>query len=94
MIKSFIPALLALSILGGCASSSVPWVNPDVPKDQWSKDWSNCRRQAERQAGFREDQQSSAAFREYDRAQMKKQIAGYANYCMIDRGYLPAEQAK
>lgn len=79
-----------LALLAGCASSSVPWQNPDVPKEQWSRDWNACRRWAEAQVGFRDDDGGSSAFREYDRAQAKRQIQGYANLCMTDRGYLPA----
>lgn len=82
--------LLGLPILlTACASSSVPWQNPNVPKDQWSRDWSSCRRWAESQVGFRDDE-ASGPFREYDRAQAKKTVAGYANLCMTDRGYYPA----
>lgn len=77
------------TLLTACASTSVPWQNPDVPKEQWSRDWSSCRRWAEAQVGFR-DEDSSSPFREFDRAQAKKQVAGYANLCMTDRGYYPA----
>lgn len=83
-------ALGLLVVLSGCASSTVPWQNPDVPKEQWGRDWNACRRWAEAQAGYREDDSSSSAFREYDRAQAKRAIQGYANLCMTDRGYLPA----
>ncbi|MBC7908030.1 MAG: hypothetical protein H7Y60_14980 [Rhodospirillaceae bacterium] len=83
-------ALGLLVIVSACAASSVPWQNPDVPKEQWSRDWSSCRRWAESQAGFREDDSSSSQFREYDRARAKSQISGYANLCMSDRGYFPA----
>ncbi|MBC7951300.1 MAG: hypothetical protein H7Z12_05675 [Rhodospirillaceae bacterium] len=84
--------LLALGLVvlvSACAASSVPWQNPDVPKDQWSRDWSSCRRWAESQAGYREED-SSSQFRDYDRARAKSQISGYANMCMSDRGYFPA----
>lgn len=77
------------ALLSGCASQSVPWQNPDLPKEQWSRDWSACRRWAEAQIGYREDEGSSP-FRDFDRAQAKKQIQGYASLCMTDRGYLPA----
>lgn len=83
-------ALGLLALLSGCAASGVPWQNPDVPKEQWSRDWSSCRRWAEAQTGYREDDSSSGTFRDYDRAQAKRQIQGYANLCMTDRGYLPA----
>lgn len=85
-------ALGLIGLLSGCASTSVPWQNPDVPKEQWSRDWAACRRWAEAQAGYREDDSSSAnsALRDYDRAQVKRAIQGYAALCMTDRGYLPA----
>jgi hypothetical protein len=78
-----------LVMMSACAASSVPWQNPDLPKDQWSRDWSACRRWAESQVGYREDD-SSSQFRDYDRARAKSQISGYANMCMTDRGYFPA----
>lgn len=89
-----LPVLFGLLVLlAGCAASSVPWQNPDVPKEQWSRDWSACRRWAEAQAGYREDDSSSSSvFRDYDRTQAKRQIQGYANLCMTDRGYLPASK--
>ncbi|HLO76720.1 MAG TPA: hypothetical protein VK196_09735 [Magnetospirillum sp.] len=83
-------ALGLLVLLSGCAPSTVPWQNPDIPKEQWSRDWSACRRWAEAQAGYREDDGGPSALREYDRAQAKRQIQGYANLCMTDRGYTPA----
>lgn len=76
-------------LLSGCASQSVPWQNPDLPKEQWGRDWSACRRWAEAQVGYR-DEEGASPFRDYDRAQAKKQIQGYASLCMTDRGYLPA----
>lgn len=69
----------------------MPWQNPDVPKSQWSRDWSACRRWAEAQAGYREDE-GSGVFRDYDRAAAKKQIQAYAGMCMTDRGYLPTSK--
>lgn len=83
-------ALGLLVMLSACAASTVPWQNPDLPKEQWSRDWNSCRRWAESQVGFREDDSSSSQFREYDRARAKSQISGYANMCMTDRGYFPA----
>jgi outer membrane biogenesis lipoprotein LolB len=87
---SILFAVGAAALLSGCAATSVPWQNPDLPKEQWSRDWTACKRWAEAQAGYREDESSSSAFREYDRAQAKRAIAGYANLCMTDRGYVPA----
>jgi hypothetical protein len=77
-------------LLSACAASSVPWQNPDVPKEQWSRDWNSCKRWAESQAGYSDQDSSSSVFRDYDRTQMKRSIQGYANLCMTDRGYVPA----
>lgn len=79
----------ALLVLTGCASSSVPWQNPDIPKEQWSRDWNSCRRWADEQVGYHEDESSSGVFRDYDRNRAKKQTQGYASMCMTDRGYVP-----
>ncbi len=81
--------VLGLVLLLPACASSVPWQNPAVPKEQWGRDWSACRRWAEAQVGYREDD-SSSPFRDFDRAQAKKQVQGYANLCMTDRGYVPA----
>lgn len=83
-------ALGLLTLLSACAASSVPWQNPDLPKEQWSRDWNSCRRWAEAQVGFRDEESSSSQFREFDRSQAKKQVQGYASLCMTDRGYYPA----
>ncbi|CAA7613198.1 hypothetical protein [Magnetospirillum sp. UT-4] len=87
-------SVLAVSLLAlaGCAAASVPWQNPDLPKEQWSRDWSSCRRWAESQVGYREDE-SSSPFRDYDRAKAKKQLDGLAGLCMEDRGYIPLKRS-
>ena len=91
-------ALLLIPLLVSCASSTVPWANPSVPKEQWSRDYSGCRRYADRDAGWREDESSSGAggspFREYDRQQAKKRYDASLSACMIDRGYVPASRTK
>ena len=89
-------ALLLLPMLAGCASSTIPWANPSVPKDQWSRDYSGCRRYADRDAGWREEGESGSGassgspFRDYDRQQAKKRFDASLSACMIDRGYVPA----
>lgn len=77
-----------LLLLGGCASGSVPWQNPDLPKEEWSRDWRACKRWAESQVGFR-DEEASGPFKDFDRNAAKKQVDGYAGLCMRDRGYFP-----
>lgn len=75
-------------MLGGCAATSVPWQNPNLPADQWSKDWNACRRWAENQVGYSE-REGPDPFRAYDRSQAKRQVDGLAGTCMRDRGYIP-----
>lgn len=83
-------AVFAFLALSGCAASSVPWSNPDLPKEQWSRDWSGCRRWAEEQVGYQESE--SSQFRDYDRAQAKKRVGALAGACMRDRGYFPVKK--
>lgn len=88
-----IAAGLALLCLAGCASTSVPWRHPTLPREQWGKDYSSCRRQAERDSGWREDDNASASpFREYDRQRAKRQADGSLALCMTDLGYVPASR--
>jgi hypothetical protein len=94
-MKRFAAILLSALVLGGCASTSVPWANPSIPKDQWSRDYSACRRLADRDAGWRdEDNASSSPFKEFDRQQAKRIYEGSLANCMIDRGYVPATRSK
>ena len=87
-------ALVLVLSLSACAATSVPWSNPDVPKDQWSGDYSACRRYADREVGWREDDGASGSpFRDYDRHQAKKRFDASLASCMIDRGYVPASRA-
>ncbi len=87
------PLLLVILALSGCAASSVPWQNPSVPNEQWSRDWSSCRRWAETQVGYREGDGASP-FRDYDRSRAKRQADALAGSCMRDRGYVPAPRSK
>ena len=90
-------ALLLILPLSACAATSVPWTNPSVPKDQWRSDYSGCRRMADREVGWREDESasgSSSPFRDYDRQQAKKRYDAALAYCMTDRGYVPASRTK
>lgn len=77
--------------LAGCAATSVPWTNPNVPKEQWSRDWSACRSWADSQVGYREAEESSP-FRDYDRSRAKKQVDSLAGGCMRERGYFPVKK--
>ncbi|MDA8231872.1 MAG: hypothetical protein M0006_11090 [Magnetospirillum sp.] len=87
---------IAALVLAACAPAHVPWSNPQVPKDQWARDWSDCKRNAENAAlgyGGR-DSLSDAPFRDYDRAAAKAQIAGSTAACMSALGYVPAKQGE
>lgn len=85
----FLPVLL---LVAGCAATSVPWVHHELPKDQWGRDWSACRRWADTQVGYVDN--DSSVFRDYDRSRAKKQVDGYAAMCMTERGYVPAAKKK
>jgi hypothetical protein len=88
-----IAAGLVLLCLAGCVSASVPWRHPTLPREQWGQDYSSCRRQAERDTGWREDDNASASpFREYDRQRAKRQADGSLALCMTDLGYVPASR--
>jgi len=92
-----IPAFAVILILSlaGCASTSLPWRNPDVPKDQWGHDYSTCRRYADREAGWNEDDSSpSSPFRDYDRQQAKARYDAALVSCMTDLGYVPVSSHK
>jgi len=79
--------------LAGCSVASVPWQNPNLPKDQWRSDYNGCRRWADDQVGYSESQADSN-FRDYDRAQAKKRINAYVDMCMRDRGYVPLRASR
>ncbi|MBI3446991.1 MAG: hypothetical protein HY055_16905 [Magnetospirillum sp.] len=86
-------ALLLVLSVAACAPSTVPWVNSQVPKDQWSRDYSSCRRSADRESGWRDDGaygSSNNPMREYDRLQAKRAFDAELNYCMRGLGYVPA----
>ena len=89
-------ALILILPLAACASTTVPWSNPDVPKEQWSRDYAGCRRAADRDSGWRDDDSASGSspFREYDRQQAQKRYSASLSSCMIDRGYVPASRTK
>ena len=79
-----------LLLLAGCAPSHVPWTHPSLPKEQWGRDLSGCRRLADREVGWRDDEGASSPLREYDRQQARAQFNGAVAGCMGERGYLPA----
>ncbi|KIL97088.1 hypothetical protein CCC_00149 [Paramagnetospirillum magnetotacticum MS-1] len=87
-MKNRIPLLLLL-LLGACAAPN-PWMHPQLPKDQWSRDYSACRRSADRDSGYREDSRDTySPTREYERAQAKRIYDSELNACMRSLGYFP-----
>jgi hypothetical protein len=88
--RHLLSSCLLVSGLAACAAG-VPWMNPQLPKERWGKDYSDCRRWADREVGWREsDEESSSPFRDMDRAEARRRFNGYVSACMRDRGYVPA----
>lgn len=79
---------LMVAALAACAPRNVPWQHAGLPKEQWADDYSACRRAAENDVGWREEEGSSP-FREYDRQQAKRQVDRSTTACMRERGYVP-----
>ena len=94
MKRSVLIAGLAVG-LSACAAH-VPWVSSRVPKSQWDKDWSACKRAAEYNAGGGRDwdEPSSDPWAAYDRDKAKQSIGAEVSSCMIGLGYVPAEKKK
>lgn len=79
-------------LLAACSAAQPPWKSDDLPKEQWARDWSACKRRAERQViGY--GGEGSGPIDAYDRIQAKRQIDAEVASCMIDRGYVPAKSA-
>jgi hypothetical protein len=90
-------AILSLvSSLAACAGSqSNPWVNPDLPREYWERDYAVCRRMADRDVGWREDDgPGGSPMRDYDRQKAKQRFDAVVASCMTDRGYVPASRLK
>ncbi|MEO0034448.1 MAG: hypothetical protein RLZZ501_471 [Pseudomonadota bacterium] len=89
-----LPLVLGLAglALAGCSAASVPWHNPSVSPEQTRHDYYACRRQAERDSGWREESASSP-FRDYDRQQAKGIADASLKACMVGLGYQPLDRA-
>lgn len=84
------PITFAMALmLSACAAGTVPWQNPALPEEQWGRDLNACRRWAESEIGYRDN--DASVFRDYDRARAKKQADALAGACMRDKGYFPAK---
>lgn len=81
--------------LSACAAP-VPWTNPNLPKDRWSADWSECRRLANDQVGVSASamDEEDGPIAQYGRSRLKAQVDGYASMCMRERGYYPARAGR
>ena len=79
--------------LGGCAPAHVPWANPQLPKEQWSRDWSDCKRRAEADVlGYRPEDSTPGPLDTYDRSQARRQIDASVAECMSGLGYTPVRK--
>jgi len=88
--------LFLLLTLAACAAK-VPWTNAGLPKSQWSKDWSECKRAAEYSAGGVRDWDDVSPqdpLAEYERQHAAQRVKTEVSLCMIGRGYVPAERQK
>lgn len=87
-------ALLSLLALAACAATP-HWVNPNLPKDRLSGDYSACRRYANDQAGppdtEPDDRAGPSALRAAERADAQKRLNAYVAICMEDKGYRPTD---
>lgn len=87
-------ALLALSVLSGCSSGSVPWVNSNLPRERASDDYDDCRRYADDQVdpthGASDSMRMDTSVSRGDRDEQKRRRAVYLRACMESKGYKPA----
>ena len=87
--------LLALALVLGTAAcaANIPWRNPSLPKEQWARDWNNCKRQSgDSFAAFHDDDNTPNQLRDYDTAQSKRQIDADLSMCMRELGYTPVSK--
>lgn len=83
-----------LSILAGCSSGKVPWVNPELPRERAADDYAECRRYADDQVdpthGAADANRSDTVVSRGDRDEDKRRRAVYLRACMEGKGYKPA----
>lgn len=81
---------LPLLLIAGCAGSP-GWVNPDVPKERWSRDLAACRRDADATLGvgdrYEPDDRSSMPGRMLDREDTRRRFDSHVRACMEAGGY-------
>lgn len=88
-MRRLAPILAPLLLLAGCAAPN-PWMSPSIPKEQWDRDYSACRRSADRDSGWRDGRDDRTPMREYERAQAKRYYDAELSACMRGLGYFPA----
>ena len=89
--------ILIMTVTLTACAAKVPWTNAALPKSQWSKDWSECKRSAEFHAGgFRDWDEKNPLdpFAEYERQRAAEQAKTEITLCMIGRGYVPVERQR
>ena len=86
-------ALLMLSVLAGCSPTRVPWVNPNLPREQATDDYAECRRYADDQVdpthGAAESMRNDTVVSRGDRDEDKRRRSVYLRACMESKGYKP-----
>lgn len=87
-------ALLLLSVLAGCSSGKVPWVNSSLPRERAADDYAECRRYADDQIdpthGAAEANRSDTVVSRGDRDEDKRRRSVYLRACMESKGYKPS----
>lgn len=82
--------ILVLALATASCAARIPWRNPNLPKEQWARDWNGCKREAGGgMAAFHDDDSRTSPLGEYDRAQTKRQIDAQMSMCMRELGYSP-----
>ena len=89
ILKAAFITLPLISCAPGAGNHS-GWVNPAVSEDQASKDYSACRRYAERQAGLSErleDGRSGDPIIQMERNRAAREVKSLTDSCMQKKGY-------
>lgn len=88
------PLFLCLPLLLAACAGKPAWVNPALPKEQYSHDYAACRRYAEEQippSDYVEpgEERNSDPMRQVDRDDTRKRYNAYLALCMTAKGYNP-----
>ncbi|MBF0393715.1 MAG: hypothetical protein HQL38_13635 [Alphaproteobacteria bacterium] len=89
-----VPIIVAVLALSACASAPPPWTHSSKSKEAWAKDYSSCRRWADREVAPAyepvPDQRGLSPFREAERDATKARMNALVDGCMRAEGYVPA----